>query len=85
MIFGRELYLGSVGPKPFLAEKASSFLRNKAPTDENIMMAAEIASTEANPSARGLRASYDYRVAMVKVLTKRALIQALKKSLRKGG
>ena len=75
-----KIALGSVRSTPFLAERASSYLVHKTISDENILMAAEIASTEVQPRATGTKGvSPEYRKAMTKVLTKRALAEAVER------
>ncbi len=81
-----KIALGSVRPTPFLAEKASSYLVHKDANNENISIAAEIASTEAQPRATGKKGvSPEYRIAMAGLLTKRALKEAVERARAKGG
>lgn len=78
--------LGSVRPTPFLAERASSHLVHKDVNNENISIAAEIASTEAQPRATGTKGvSPEYRIAMTKMLTERALKEAVERARSRGG
>jgi len=81
-----KIALGSVRPTPFLAERASSHLVHKDVNNENISIAAEIASTEAQPRATGTKGvSPEYRIAMAKLMTKRALKEAVERARSKGG
>ena len=66
--------LGSVAPTPMRAVKAEDFLKGKLVDEETIKQAAEIAANESLPRSRA-----EYRKEMVKVQTKRALSQALKR------
>ena len=65
--------LTAVGPTNLRAKKAEDFLLGKELNDKIIEEAAEIASNEAKPGDDPLRGSAEYKKAMVKVLTKRAL------------
>lgn len=64
--------LTNVGATPLKASSAEEFLRGKALDEENIKRAAELAAEAAEPSS-DLRGPADYKVAMVRELTKRAL------------
>ena len=66
--------LGSVAPTPMRAVKAEDFLKGKIVDEETIKQTAEIAANESLPRSRA-----EYRKEMVKVQTKRALSQALKR------
>lgn len=72
--------LTAVGPTNLRAKKAEEFLIGKELNDKVIEEAAEIASNEAKPSDDPLRGSAEYKRAMVKVLTKRALKTALNRA-----
>ena len=65
--------LTAVGPTNLRAKKAEEFLLGKELNDKVIEEAAEIAASEAKPTDDPLRGSAEYKRAMVKVLTKRAL------------
>jgi carbon-monoxide dehydrogenase medium subunit len=65
--------LTAVGPTNLKAKKAEEFLLGKELNDKVIEEAAEIAASEAKPTDDPLRGSAEYKRAMVKVLTKRAL------------
>ncbi|HNR65958.1 MAG TPA: FAD binding domain-containing protein, partial [Atribacterota bacterium] len=66
--------LGSVAPAPMRAVKTEDFLKGKILDEDTIGQAAEIAANESLPRSRA-----EYRKEMVKVQTKRALSQALKR------
>lgn len=68
--------LGAVGPTPFRSRRAEAALLDQTLSPEVITKAAEIASLEAQP-IEDVRASAEYRREMVKVLTRRAITEAL--------
>lgn len=68
------IVLGAVGPRPIRPKEAERFVRGKEIRDETIMMAAELASKDARP-----RTMVEYKTEMVRVLTKRAMRQALER------
>ncbi|MCJ7594038.1 MAG: xanthine dehydrogenase family protein subunit M [Desulfobacterales bacterium] len=70
-----KLALGAVAPTPMRAKKAENRLIDKKINEEIIGLAAETASEEASP-VTDIRASTDYRRAMVQVLTRRAIEHA---------
>jgi aerobic carbon-monoxide dehydrogenase medium subunit len=67
--------LTAVDGVPVKATRAEAALRGQPLSDEAIRAAAQIASEECDPTA-DLRGSVDYKRAMVKVLTQRALTKA---------
>jgi carbon-monoxide dehydrogenase medium subunit len=67
--------LTAVDSTPIKAARAEAELRGRALDDANIRAAAQIASEECDPTA-DLRGSVEYKRAMVKELTKRALTKA---------
>jgi CO/xanthine dehydrogenase FAD-binding subunit len=69
--------LASVAPTPMRAAKAAALLEGKAPTPELIENTAELAMQECAP-IDDVRASGGYRSQMVKVLTRRLLVEAFK-------
>ena len=78
MIYGADdtgIALTNVGPTPIKARKAEDFLTGKPLDDANIKQAAALAASEAQPSS-DLRGPAEYKEAMVKELTKRALTRA---------
>ncbi|GAA4350986.1 xanthine dehydrogenase family protein subunit M [Variovorax defluvii] len=70
------IVLAAVAPTPLRAVKAEAALRGKRPTAELLTQAALAASAEARPIG-DVRGSAAYRREMVRVLTRRALEQAL--------
>jgi len=72
-----KIAVGAVATTPIRTPKAEEFLRGKVLTDEVIEEAAQLAQDSCSPIS-DIRASKEYRSAMVKVFTKRALKQALK-------
>ncbi|MFO7987749.1 MAG: xanthine dehydrogenase family protein subunit M [Desulfatiglandaceae bacterium] len=71
--------LGAVAPVPMRATKAEKILRGKKASQDFIEKAAEQASKESKPIS-DVRASAEYRKSMVRVLTKRALNEALERA-----
>lgn len=74
--------LGAVAPTPMRAHKAEEMLRGKKLDSALIEKAALAASQEARPIS-DIRSSAEYRVEMVKVLTRNGLTQAMERA--KGG
>lgn len=70
------IVLAAVAPTPLRAVRAEALLRGRTPTPERLAAAAQAASDEARPIG-DVRGSADYRREMVRVLTQRALTQAL--------
>ena len=68
--------LGAVAPTPIRARRAENIIRGQRLSDEVIERAAQIAAEECRPISDH-RASAEYRSEMVKVLTKRAINQAI--------
>jgi carbon-monoxide dehydrogenase medium subunit len=68
--------LTNVGPMPIKAVRAEAALRGKPADEETIEAAARIAAEESDP-ADDLRGSADYKRSLVRVLTARALRQAI--------
>ena len=71
--------LGAVAPTPMRALRAEESLLNKEPAELVAMEAGKIAAEEARPIS-DIRASKEYRTQMVRVLTKRAVLAALKRA-----
>jgi carbon-monoxide dehydrogenase medium subunit len=67
--------LTNVGATPIRAARAEQFLRGKALDAANITQAAQLAAEEAQPSS-DLRGPEEYKRALVKELTRRALTRA---------
>jgi carbon-monoxide dehydrogenase medium subunit len=70
------IVLAAVAPTPLRAAKAEAVLRGRRPTATGLADAAQAASEEARPIG-DVRGSAAYRRDMVRVLTRRALEQAL--------
>jgi carbon-monoxide dehydrogenase medium subunit len=68
--------LTNVGGTPIKAINAEDFLRDKTLDGANISQAAVLAAEDAHPSS-DLRGPAEYKVSMVRELTKRALTKAL--------
>ena len=73
--------VGPVAPTPFRAREAEAALVGQPPTPEAVVRAARLAADAANPRDSALRGSRDYRKAMVEVLVRRALTEAVTKAL----
>lgn len=73
--------VGPVAPTPFRAREAEAALVGQPPTPEAVVRAARLAADAANPRDSVLRGSRDYRKAMVEVLVRRALTQAVTKAV----
>jgi aerobic carbon-monoxide dehydrogenase medium subunit len=71
--------LTSVGPTPLKAGQAENFLRGKKADQANIEQAAALAAADAEPSS-DLRGPAEYKKALVKELTRRALTRAVERS-----
>jgi carbon-monoxide dehydrogenase medium subunit len=67
--------LTNVGATPIKARKAEDFLRGKKLDDGNIARAAQLAAGDAQPSS-DLRGPAEYKLGLVRELTKRALSRA---------
>lgn len=71
--------LTNVGATPIKAGKAAEFLRGKKLDEVNIEQAAQLAADDAEPSS-DLRGPAEYKKALVKELTRRALARAYERS-----
>jgi aerobic carbon-monoxide dehydrogenase medium subunit len=71
--------LGAVGPTPLRAMRAETALRGQTLADQVIEDASRIASEEARP-IDDVRSTAEYRREMVRVLTRRALRQAMERA-----
>jgi len=69
--------LGPVAPKPHRARSAEELLKGEEVDADSIEAAAEAAEAEAQPRSSRLRGSREYRRQMARVLTRRALEQAV--------
>ena len=73
--------LTNVGATPIKANRAESFLLGKTMDKQQIDQAAQLAAEEAQPSS-DLRGPAEYKVSMVRELTKRALVRACERAVR---
>jgi CO/xanthine dehydrogenase FAD-binding subunit len=71
------LAYGSVGPRPFLVWDDSGVLADRKAAPEKRAAILEELLSQATPSPRSIRASPDYRLAMLRVLAMRALETAI--------
>jgi len=71
--------LTNVGVKPLRAAQAEAFLLGKQPDEANLRRAGELAAEDAHPTA-DIRGSVEYRRAMVRTLTFRALRKAVERA-----
>lgn len=70
---------GSVGPRPLLLIDRSGVLLDPAAADETRAAVYEAIFADASPSVRSMRAGPEYRLAMLRVLGRRALATALER------
>jgi aerobic carbon-monoxide dehydrogenase medium subunit len=73
--------LTNVGATPIKASRAEGFLIGKTMDKQQIDQAAQLAAEEAQPSS-DLRGPAEYKVSMVRELTKRALVRACERAVR---
>ena len=71
------LAYGSLGPRPVLVVDETGVLADPAAPDEAKMQRLEELFVDASPSARSMRASPEYRLAMLRVLGLRAVGTAI--------
>jgi len=71
--------LGSVAPTPIIAHEAGRLLAGSTLTDEVLVQAGELASVAARPIS-DLRASQDYRLKLIRVLTRRVVQRAAQRA-----
>jgi carbon-monoxide dehydrogenase medium subunit len=78
---------GSLGPRPLLVVDESGLLADAAASDLAKMQRLEAMFVEASPSPRSMRASPEYRLAMLHVLGLRAVAVAVERlaEMRDGG
>lgn len=76
------LSYGSVGPRAFLVRDESGVLADAGAAPDSRAAVLEELLAQASPSPRSIRASPDYRLAMLRVLAMRALSVALARSSR---
>jgi CO/xanthine dehydrogenase FAD-binding subunit len=77
-----QLAYGSVGPRAFLVRDDGGVLADPAAAPEARAAVLEELLSQATPSPRSIRASPDYRLAMLRVLAMRALAQAIQRRSR---
>lgn len=70
---------GSVGPRPLLRTDATGVLADPASSDAARAEVFERVFADASPSVRSMRAGPEYRLAMLRVLGRRALATALQR------
>ena len=70
---------GSVGPRPLLRLDTTGVLADPASSDEARAAVFETIFADASPSVRSMRAGPEYRLAMLRVLGRRALATALER------
>ncbi len=75
----------SVGDRPENASQATESLKGQELTPEAIEAAAETAATVDTEPRKDIHASVEYRRHLVKVLTRRALTQAVDRAIEPGG
>jgi carbon-monoxide dehydrogenase medium subunit len=75
------LALGPAGIVPFRARDAESFLVGKSPDPNLFQEAGLIASQEAQPRSNPLRASKEYRLAIIPPLVNQVLLEAYQRCL----
>ncbi len=76
--------LGAVAPTPMIAQAAGKILVGSCLGDDVLAEAGEIASTEARP-IDDLRASREYRLELIRVITRRVIRQAADRALGEAG
>ena len=74
-----KIVLGAVAPTPTRAKRAEEIITGKKIENNLIKKAAQAASEECCPIS-DVRSSAEYRAEMVKVLTKKAISQALEQA-----
>jgi CO/xanthine dehydrogenase FAD-binding subunit len=77
MIANATIALGPVAPLPFRAYEAEAFLQGQVPTRDVFSQAARIAQEKANPRSSTMRASREYRSAIIPTLLCDGLADAL--------
>jgi carbon-monoxide dehydrogenase medium subunit len=77
--------MGPVGPCPIRANEAEAFLAGRAPGREVVAEAAQLALCDADPRTSVLRASREYRLAVLPVLVEEALATAVIRAQKNPG
>ncbi len=78
------LAYGSVGPRPYLVADESGALLDPAASEAATNAALDRLFAAASPSPRSMRASPEYRLAMLRVLARRALQTAAERLAQEG-
>ena len=78
------LAIGSAGPVPLRVAEAEAFLAGKAPSDDVLARAGEMASAAADPRDGSIRASPAHRHRVLKTLAARAIALAAERSSSTG-
>jgi CO/xanthine dehydrogenase FAD-binding subunit len=76
--------LGPVAPRPFRAREAERFLKGQSPGEEPFAQAARMAQRESNPRGSVMRASREYRLAVIPSLVSDALVVAAERASSRG-
>ncbi len=74
------IVMAPVGPGPVRATSAEEILKGNIANDELINKAAAASIKEANPRSSAIRGSKEYRTAVLPVLVKRALLEAIEQA-----
>jgi len=82
---GTRLAYGSLGPRPVLVVDETGVLADPAVPDDAKRQRLEALFAGASPSARSMRASPEYRLAMLRVLGLRAAATAIERQADEGG
>jgi carbon-monoxide dehydrogenase medium subunit len=77
--------LGPVAPCPFRARQAEAFLLGQSPTADVLEQAGRIARDESDPRSSIMRASREYRLAIIPSLVYNALGTAAERARRENG
>ncbi|MAF49063.1 MAG: xanthine dehydrogenase family protein subunit M [Rhodospirillales bacterium] len=82
----RDIRLAFAGAAPtvFRAKQAETVLRGNPLSEDGLEAAAEAAGKETNPRANSWRANPDYRLELIRNLTKRAIRRAWEKAMARG-
>jgi carbon-monoxide dehydrogenase medium subunit len=75
-VIAARLVLGPVAALPFRARTAETFLTGRQADDAVVEQAAAIAQAECHPRSNPLRASGEYRAALIPILVRDALFEA---------
>lgn len=70
-----KIVLGNVAPTPMRAHQAEALIRGRRIDEALINQSAQVASDEAHPRPSSVRASPQYKKEMVRVFTKRAIME----------